>query len=102
MCYATNPESKIYSKRKAAQLCSTTQIRPPDANAKVTIISADGLGANLENGQPIAGNHSKATIPPSENDFSIGLLIEYGNLKYAVNFFFVFCCFLILERLWEI
>jgi len=41
ICYATDPSSKVYPIREVAQLCSTSQISPPDSGAVVTIVAVD-------------------------------------------------------------
>lgn len=65
-------------------MCSTTQINPPDANSLVQIITVDGYGAVMKDGStPVNGNYSSWSVPPSENDFSIGLLIEFGDFRYV-------------------
>lgn len=85
LCYATNPaNTNIYTIREIAQLASTTQIDPPDANALVEIVQVDGDGVTLVDGvTPIQGDHTAAATPPSENDYSIGLKIRYGLIDYA-------------------
>ncbi|MEW5988351.1 MAG: lamin tail domain-containing protein [Chloroflexota bacterium] len=85
LCYATNPaNTNIYPIRQLAQLFSTTQIDPPDANATVEIVQVDGDDVTLVDGvTPIQGNHTGDPLPPSENDYSIGLKIRYGLLDYA-------------------
>jgi len=84
LCYATNPKnSKIFPYRQIAQICSTTQIAPPDAASSVTIVGSDAIGALMLDGTPVAADHSDEPIPPSENDFSIGLLVRYGRFSYG-------------------
>ena len=83
LCYATDPKSKIYKIREIADLCSTSQIRPPDSGASVQIITVDGRGAKTRAGQPINGNYAAEKVPPSENDYSIGLVIKFGNIVYT-------------------
>jgi len=83
LCYATDPRSKVYKVRQIAELCSTTQIAPRDAGASVQIIAVDGKGANLLDGRPVTGNYADAKVPPSENDFTIGLLVKYKSISYA-------------------
>lgn len=85
LCYATNPaNTNIYPIRQLAQLFSTTQIDPPDASATVEIVQVDGDDVTLIDGvTPIQGNHTGDPLPPSENDYSIGLKIRYGLLDYA-------------------
>jgi hypothetical protein len=85
LCYATNPaNTNIYPIREIAQLWSTTQIAPPDSGAVVTIVQVDGDGVFLADGvTPIQGDHTGAALPPSENDYSIGVKIRYGLIDYA-------------------
>jgi len=85
LCYATNPaNSNIYPIREIAQLYSTTQIDPPDANAVVEIVQVDADGVTLADGvTPLQGDHTNDPTPPSENDYSIGLKIRYGQIDYA-------------------
>jgi len=83
LCYATNPSSKVYKWREIAKLCSTTQIDPPDKGATVTIVAADAYGAKMEDGRDVQGDHHKEDYPPSENDYSIGLVARYGDFTFA-------------------
>lgn len=85
LCYATNPgNTNIYPIRQIAQLGSTTQIDPPDPNAVVEIVQVDGDGVMMVDGvTPIQGDHTGDAVPPSENDYSIGLKIRYGQIDYA-------------------
>lgn len=85
ICYATNPaNSNIYDIRELAQLGSTTQIDPPDANALVTIVQTDAAGVMMVDGvTPVAGDWTGLAVPPSENDYSIALKITYGTIDYA-------------------
>eukprot|EP01106_Pelomyxa_sp_JSP_P006759 TRINITY_DN2091_c0_g1_i1.p1 TRINITY_DN2091_c0_g1~~TRINITY_DN2091_c0_g1_i1.p1 ORF type:complete len:389 (-),score=94.16 TRINITY_DN2091_c0_g1_i1:163-1329(-) len=86
MCWVQNPDStKVYSKRETAVLCSTTQIDPPDALATVTITAANGQGVYTPSGDPIAANWVGTTNPPGENDFSIGLRVQYGDFVYSTS-----------------
>lgn len=83
LCYATDPASKIYPVRETAQLCSTTQIAPPDASAQVTVVAADAQGAKLQDGRPVGGDHRQDELPPSENDYCVGLVLRYGKFTFA-------------------
>jgi beta-lactamase superfamily II metal-dependent hydrolase len=85
LCYATNPaNSNIYPIREIAQLWSSNQISPPDAGAEVTIVQVDADGVFLIDGvTPLQGDHTGAAVPPSENDYSIGIKIRYGLIDYA-------------------
>jgi beta-lactamase superfamily II metal-dependent hydrolase len=85
LCYATNSaNTNIYPIRQVAQLNSTTQIDPPDANATVTIVQVDADDVMMADGvTPLQGDHTALASPPSENDYSIGLKIRYGTIDYA-------------------
>ena len=85
LCYATNSaNTNIYPIWEIAQIGSTTQIDPPDANATVTIVQADAQGIMLADGvTPVQGDHSADSLPPSENDYSIGIKIRFGQIDYA-------------------
>lgn len=75
----------MYPLRETADLCSSTQINPPDADTTVTIISADGIGCYSANGTTIATNLVGTSYPPSENDYSIGILIQFGKFSYVTS-----------------
>ncbi len=85
LCYATNPaNNNIYPIREIAQVGSTTQIDPPDANAVVEIVQADADSITMVDGvTPLQGDHTNNPVPPSENDYSIGIKIRYGLIDYA-------------------
>jgi len=83
ICYATNPSSKVYKWREIAKLCSTTQVNPPDSGATVTIVAADAHGAKMQDGSKVQGDHHKDQVPPSENDYCIGMVARYGDFTFA-------------------
>jgi len=83
ICYATNASSKVYKYRELAKLCSTTQINPPDSGATVTIVAADAYGAKMLSGESVQGDHHHQSFPPSENDYSIGLVATFGSFTFA-------------------
>ena len=84
LCYATDPNSSIFDIRQVAEVGSTTQIYPPDDDARVEIIQADGKDVLMENGvTSITGDHTGDSLPPSENDYSIALKISFGEIDYA-------------------
>eukprot|EP01062_Namystynia_karyoxenos_P032443 TRINITY_DN23923_c0_g1_i1.p1 TRINITY_DN23923_c0_g1~~TRINITY_DN23923_c0_g1_i1.p1 ORF type:complete len:442 (+),score=130.84 TRINITY_DN23923_c0_g1_i1:82-1407(+) len=84
ICYHDNPAStKIRAIREVAQVGSTTQINPPDANAEVKIVLSDGKGVKTADNRLVSGDHSGEDYPPSENDYSIALLISFGDIRYA-------------------
>ncbi len=87
LCYVTNPaNTNIYGIREIAVVGSTTQINPPDANATVTIVQSDADGVMESDGiTPLQGDHTGESVPPSENDYSIGIKIRYGTIDYATS-----------------
>lgn len=87
LCYATNSaNTNIYPIREIAQVGSTTQIDPPDSGAVVEIVQADADGVMMSDGTtPLQGDHTGASVPPSENDYSIGIKIRYGLIDYATS-----------------
>lgn len=85
ICYATNKANKkIYNIRETAKMKSTTQVSPPDRNAVVTVLLVDAKGAMQEDGiTPVSGDNVDQLPPPSENDFCIGFLIQFGDFTYV-------------------
>lgn len=85
LCYATDQKNgNIFPFRELPVVGSETQIDPPDMLAEVTIIISDGEGVTYEDGvTSIQGDHTEEPLPPSENGYSIAVLIEYGNIRYA-------------------
>eukprot|EP01095_Lingulamoeba_sp_RSL-Kostka_P000364 TRINITY_DN10579_c0_g1_i1.p1 TRINITY_DN10579_c0_g1~~TRINITY_DN10579_c0_g1_i1.p1 ORF type:complete len:530 (+),score=130.63 TRINITY_DN10579_c0_g1_i1:120-1709(+) len=82
ICYFSDPNYKANKIRETADLCSTTQIDTGLKNATVKIITVDGIGATTQDNEKINQNNRNMDTPPSENDYSLGLLIQYGNIKY--------------------
>eukprot|EP01065_Artemidia_motanka_P044817 TRINITY_DN643_c0_g4_i1.p3 TRINITY_DN643_c0_g4~~TRINITY_DN643_c0_g4_i1.p3 ORF type:complete len:421 (+),score=147.96 TRINITY_DN643_c0_g4_i1:2029-3291(+) len=84
ICYTDDPSNtKIRAIREVAKVGSTTQINPPDVNGGVKIVLADGHGVKTADNRPISGDLTKDEYPPSENDYSIALLITFGDIRYA-------------------
>lgn len=85
ICYVTNPaNTNIYGIREIAQAGSTTQIDPPDADALVTIVQVDADGIMMSDGvTPLQGDRTGLSLPPSENDYSIGIKVRFGLIDYA-------------------
>lgn len=84
ICYATDSRNeKIFAIREIAELSSTTQVKPPDNNAKVTVLLVNAIGVKQLNGELLTGDHHDAVLPPSENDYCIGFLIEFGSFVYV-------------------
>jgi len=83
ICYASDPSSKVYNHREIAKICSKSQINPPDSGASVTIVAADAYGAKMQDGRSVQGDHRNEDLPPSENDYSIGLIARFGDFTFA-------------------
>ena len=139
ICYATNPNSKIYKIRENPKLCSDNQIKVlnrfyrnkvgleykegtlndftnenknenknennPGVNhysiqnnyykqnnqysnqnqliSKITIVSADAYNVKMLDGRFVQGDHHNENNPPSENDYSIGLILQYGDFSFG-------------------
>lgn len=83
VCYATNTalSTKIKGIREAAKMCGN-QISPSDSGADVEIFISDAAGIK-SNGKSLQGDHRSDSTPPSENDYSVGLRIQYGDFVYA-------------------
>ena len=82
IAWVTDPKSDIYPKREAAKLGSTDQIKLGDG-VKVTVVQVNAQGVKMKDGTPIKGDQTKAKMPPSENDYSITLLIQYKDFDYV-------------------
>jgi len=84
VCYFSDPASKVHAIREVAVLGSSTQIAPPDAGAEVTILITDARGVKMADGTTdVGGDHREDQLPPSENDYCIGLLIRFGDFTYV-------------------
>ncbi|KAH3743616.1 MBL fold metallo-hydrolase [Pelomyxa schiedti] len=86
VCWDRNPAStKIYPVREQATVCSKTQIDPKYTGASVTITSADGVGAYTSAGKPLNADRTGDSTPPSENDYSLGVLVQFGQFLYSTT-----------------
>ncbi len=83
LCYATHPANAAKLNREIAVIDSTTQIDlGPDVTVK--IVQRDAENVMMVDGvTPLRGDHTADALPPSENDYSIGLKITFGLLDYA-------------------
>ena len=82
VAWVTDPNSDIYPKREAAVLGSTDQIKLGDG-VKVTIVQVNAEGVKMKDGKtPLTGDHTADNLPPSENDYSITLWIQYKDFDY--------------------
>jgi hypothetical protein len=49
-------------------------------------VQADADGIMMADGvTPLQGDHTAASVPPSENDYSIGIKVRYGLIDYATS-----------------
>ena len=85
VCYATSTKetTKLSKIREIADVCSKTQINPPDENAEVEILMSDALGCKDTAGNVINDCEYDKDGSPNENDFSICLRITYGKFVYS-------------------
>jgi|GEM_PF-1956724 len=54
----------------------------PGVNAQVLQANAKGV-LQADGVTPVAGDHTADAVPPSENDYSVAVLFEYGDYRYA-------------------
>lgn len=83
LCYVTDPDNADKLHREIAEIGSTTQI---DLGTGVTveIVQRDAENVMMVDGTtPLRGDHTTDSLPPSENDYSIGVKVRYGELDYA-------------------
>lgn len=85
LAYVTSPANATRLNRETAVVGSTTQIDLGPGVA-VTVVESDAQGVRMRDGQtPVAGDHTRDTNPPSENDYSITLKVSFGSLDYATG-----------------
>ena len=85
VCYTTSTKdkTKLSKIREVADICSTSQIHPPDENSEVQILMSDAKGISMKNGTRIDQDLRHMEVPPNENDYSICLRIQYGEFVYS-------------------
>lgn len=86
-CWATDPTSSGGSIRQLAQLGSDTQIDLGiSEGVSVTIVQVDADGVMLKGTtDPVAGDHTDEAVPPSENDYSITVWLQWGKFDYVTG-----------------
>ena len=52
------------------------------ATAKVVSANAKGV-MQADGSTPVSGDHTSQGVPPSENDYSVGVRVSYGGYAYA-------------------
>lgn len=75
--------NNIYPILEQAKLCSKSQIVPGDADTEAVIVTTDALGVKQASGVPVSGDHRAESIPPSENDYSVGIIFRYKAFTYG-------------------
>ena len=82
IAWVTDPLSSVYSKRESAINGSTTQI-DLGGDVIVKVVLADGEDVLMADGTtPIQGDHTAEPVPPSENDYSTTIWINWNNFDY--------------------
>ncbi|ELP84962.1 hypothetical protein EIN_309750 [Entamoeba invadens IP1] len=86
-CYADSmkDKTKLSSLRETAEVCSHTQINPPDTDCEVEIFTSNGFGAVRIDGLSVEANYLNDPLKPSENDYSIGIRVKYGDFVYVTS-----------------
>jgi len=87
VCWATDPSTIGGQLRQIAQFESTTQIDLGIASGVTTkIVQVDAHGIMMIDGvTPVAGDHTADAIPPSENDYSITVWLNWGSFDYVTG-----------------
>ena len=87
LCYADSvkDQTKLSKIREVAEMCSTTQIIKPEEGLEVEIFTTNAKGVLRADGVPVEGNYVGQIMPPSENSYSIGLRIQYGEFVYVTS-----------------
>jgi beta-lactamase superfamily II metal-dependent hydrolase len=87
VCWATDPNSSGGQIREIAQLGSSTQIDLGlQEGLTVTIVQVDADGVMMVDGTtPVAGDHTQDLLPPSENDYSITIWLQWGKFDYVTG-----------------
>ncbi|MEN8240296.1 MAG: lamin tail domain-containing protein [Chloroflexota bacterium] len=84
-CWVTDPNTLGGQVRELAQLGSSTQIDLGIANGvTVKIVQVDADGVMMADGiTPVQGDHTADSLPPSENDYSITVWINWGKFDFV-------------------
>ena len=87
VCWATDPNSIGGQIRQLAQINSSTQIDLGLANGvSVKVVQVDAQGVMQADGvTPVAGDHTLDPVPPSENDYSITLWLNWGQFDFVAG-----------------
>lgn len=86
-CWVTDPNTIGGQIRQLAQINSTTQIDlglSEGLTVKVVQVDAQGV-MQIDGVTPVAGDHTADSLPPSENDYSITLWLNWGKFDYVTG-----------------
>lgn len=86
-CWVTDPTTIGGQIRQVAQINSTTQIDLGLADGvTVKVVQVDAQGVMQADGvTPVAGDHTLEAVPPSENDYSITLWLNWGKFDFVAG-----------------
>lgn len=86
-CWVTDPTTLGGQIRQIAQINSTTQIDLGLADGvTVKVVQVDAQGVMQADGvTPVAGDHTLEAVPPSENDYSITLWLNWGKFDFVAG-----------------
>ncbi|NOZ00030.1 MAG: hypothetical protein GXP40_12655 [Chloroflexi bacterium] len=86
-CWATDPTTIGGQIRQIAQIGSTTQIDLGIADGvTVKIVQVDADGVMMADGvTPVAGDHTADALPPSENDYSITVWLNWNAFDFVAG-----------------
>ena len=86
-CWATDPTTVAGQIRQLAQINSTTQIDLGlSSGVTVKVVQVDAQGVMQADGvTPVGGDHTLETVPPSENDYSITLWLNWGKFDFVAG-----------------
>ncbi len=81
-----NQADRAHIEGKVLRLTNSTALPTLDLGGGATakVVQANGKGVMQADGvTPVSGDHSTQGVPPSENDYSVGVRIAYGPYGYA-------------------
>jgi beta-lactamase superfamily II metal-dependent hydrolase len=86
-CWVTDPNTIGGQIRELAQIGSTTQIDLGiSEGVTVTIVQVDAEGIMMADGvTPVQGDHTGDALPPSENDYSITIWLNWGEFDFVTG-----------------
>lgn len=87
VCWVTDPTTIGGQIRQLAQIDSTTQIDLGlTEGVTVKVVQVDAQGVMQADGvTPVGGDHTLDALPPSENDYSITLWLNWGKFDFVAG-----------------